>query len=91
MSNLTPEQSDLLQRFLGERLQETQEASREVAEATERLRTHNARVQGQGFLELVATEEEKGTPYMEAVYKVASEHPDLYQKHREGSYHRRSI
>ncbi|MFF0879021.1 hypothetical protein [Micromonospora aurantiaca (nom. illeg.)] len=91
MRDLTPEQSDLVQRFLAQHVAETQGAGRELAEAANRLQTRNAQAQGQGFLDLVASEQEKGLSYIEAVYKVGSEHPDLYEKHRQGSYNRRSI
>lgn len=81
---MTTAEQELLQRYLAQSLDQMQSANRQVVEGAKRLRIHNAQEQGRGFLELVTSEQDNGTSYIEAVYKVASEHPDLYEEYRLG-------
>lgn len=105
MRDLTPREEELLHKYLTTRVTQMQEASREVAEATNRLSNHNAHVRGEGFRELVEAEiRESRCTYAEASQKVAREHPDLFEDYRQGvtncgripdsgirNYNRRSI
>lgn len=85
MNQLSPDQSELLAKHLTEYLGRVQSANQRLSEDTRRLRIHNARVQGRGFVELVESEMQlKGLTFDEAANNVAQDHPDLYEKYRTG-------
>ncbi|MGW0507453.1 hypothetical protein [Micromonospora sp. NPDC003241] len=82
MNQLTPEESELLAKYLNGKLGQQDAGLKQLAEVSQRLRTHNNRVEMSGYSDLITSEvREHGLSYADAANKVAQEHPDLYRKY----------